>query len=77
MKKLTLMTLLVLLWTTPLFAAGKQYALEVAGLALAAVGLIGEITETWGAPLTFNTALPVFSRDRGCSGRRGRPTCRS
>lgn len=33
MKKLTLMTLLVLLWTTPLFAAGKQYALEVAGLA--------------------------------------------
>lgn len=33
MKKFTLMTLLVLLWATPLFAAGKQYALEVAGLA--------------------------------------------
>lgn len=31
------------------------------GLALAAVGFIGGITETWGAPLTFNTALPVFS----------------
>lgn len=33
MKKSTFMALLVLLWTTPLFAAGKQYALEVAGLA--------------------------------------------
>lgn len=31
------------------------------GLALAAVGFIGAITETWSAPLTFNTALPVFS----------------
>ncbi len=33
MKKLTLMTLLAALWSTPLFAAGNQYALGVDGLA--------------------------------------------
>lgn len=33
MKKLTFIVLLVLLWTTSPFAAGKQYALEIAGLA--------------------------------------------